>query len=109
MVGEDKPHSVSAVVISSKPSDIISKTRLDSHAVSSVVGYNSYVWRDTGKTVSVSAWTKDAGRINDIPIVDAMVHYECPYSNRQFLLLIYNALYMPNNEVVFFKYSRNSH
>ena len=90
--------NVSALVLSSKSPDRISKTRLDSHAVSTVVGYNAYIWRDTGKTVSVSGWSKGMGSQNDVPIVDAMLLYECPNTNRKYLLMIYNALYQPDND-----------
>ena len=90
--------NVSALVISSQKPDLISKTRLDSHAVSPVVGYNAYIWRDTGKTAGVAGFTKSTGVLEDIPIVDAIVHYECPISQKQYLLMIYNALYIPANE-----------
>ena len=63
-----------------------------------MVGYNAYIFRDTGKTVTVSGFSKATGTLNDIPIVDAMIHYECPFTSKEYLLLIYNALYVPVNE-----------
>ena len=62
-----------------------------------MVGYNAYVWRDTGKTTNVGGFTKAVGVLKNIPIVDAIVCYDCPYSHRVFNLVIYNALYIPEN------------
>ena len=89
---------IAAVNVSNREPDIIAKMRLDSHAVSPVVGYNAYVWRDTGKTISVGGFSKALGRMSSVPIVDAMVTYECPYTNQSYLLVIHNALYVPENE-----------
>ena len=83
--------------VPSRQPDIVAKTRLDSHAVSPVVGYNAYVWRDTGKTISVSGFAKKLGSLPSVPVVDAIVLYECPYDGRKFLLVIHNALYVPDN------------
>ena len=83
--------------VSSREPDFNSKTRLDSHAITPVVGYNTYVWKDTGKTVNVGGFTKALGSLKAVPVVDAIVVYECPYSNQSYLLMIYNALYVAEN------------
>lgn len=87
-----------AVKISDKVPDPVSKVRLDSHAISPVVGYNAYVWRDTGKTVNVGGFTKSLGQMNAVAVVDAIVTYECPYSAKCYLLVVHNALYVGENE-----------
>ena len=80
--------------VSSRQPEIIAKMRLDSHAISPVVGYNTYVWRDTGKTISVGGFTKSLGSLSSVPIVDAIVTYECPYNAKSYLLVVHNALYL---------------
>ena len=89
--------SIHAVNISNRQPDIVSKTRLDSHAITPVVGYNSYVWRDTGKTVNVNGFTESLGQLKSVPVVDAVLLYECPFKNRSYLMVIHNALYVPSN------------
>lgn len=83
--------------ISNRQPDIVSKTRLDSHAITPVVGYNAYVWKDTGKTVNVGGFTKSLGSLKAVPIVDAIVIYECPYTSVEYLMVIHNALYIKEN------------
>ena len=73
------------------------KTRLDSHAVSCVVGYNSHIHQDSGKRINISAFTAAVGKLKDIPIVDAMILYECPYTSKSIILVINNALYVKEN------------
>ena len=38
---------------------------------------------------------KDNGKLNKTPVVDAMVHFQCPFSHREYILIIHNALYVP--------------
>ena len=83
--------------VSNREPDAVAKTRLDSHAITPVVGYNSYVWRDTGKTVNVNGFTKALGQLSSVPIVDAMIVYECPYTGKSYLMMINNALYVGEN------------
>ena len=78
--------------------DPCNKTRLDSHAVSCVVGYNCHIHSDSGKRINISAFTSAVGKLKDIPIVDAMILYECPYTSRSIILVINNALYVKQNE-----------
>ena len=82
------------MVNSKQAPDPFARTELDSHAMSPVVGYNAYVWRDTGKFVDVAPFTASLGKLRRIPIVDAMVHYECPISMKGYIFVIYNAIYV---------------
>ena len=36
---------------------------------------------------------------NNVPIVDAAVAYDCPYQSKTFILLMRNALYIPELEI----------
>ena len=87
-------HNISAVQNNIIPDDF-ARTELDSHAMSPVVGYNSYVWRDTGQFVDVSPFTSSLGKLTRIQVVDALIQYECPLTVKNYILVIYNALYVP--------------
>jgi len=71
-----------------------SRTELDSHANMTVVGKHCYVLRDTGRKANVNAFTPEM-QATDVPIVDAAILYECPYSGKEYLLVIMNALHVP--------------
>ena len=81
--------------------DIESRTDLDSHANMPVVGRHAYIFRYTGKTASVNAFSPDYDPL-ETKIVDAAVLYQCPYTGTATLLVIMNALYVPsmNNNLI---------
>lgn len=72
-----------------------SRTDLDSHANMPVVGQNTYILSDTGKTADVSPFTPDYEPM-EISIVDAAILYQCPYSGKDFILVLRNALHVPS-------------
>ena len=72
------------------------KTELDSHANMIVLGQECFVFEWSGKSCSVNPFTESLGTINDVPIVDAAIAYECPYSHITYVLICRNALYIPN-------------
>ena len=76
--------------------DAQSRTELDSHANMAVVGSESYIIGYTGNTVNVSPFTPDYEALSNIPVVDAAVMYECPYTGMQILIIIRDALYVPS-------------
>ena len=54
----------------------------------------------TKKRVKVSGFTSSLGQPITVPIVHAAVGYDCPYSGKTYMLIIFNALYfceMENN------------
>ena len=71
-----------------------SRTDLDSHANMPVVGSNSKIIRRAGKEVNVSPFTPDYNPIT-LPVVDAAVLYQCPYTGKEYVLIIMNALHVP--------------
>ena len=71
------------------------RKELDSYANMIVVGKNSIIFDDTGKTCTVNAFSESAGKLHNIPIIDAVIAYDCPYQCKTFLLLMRNALYIP--------------
>ena len=50
---------------------------------------------DTGQTAEVNAFTPDYESMQ-VPIIDAAVQYECPYSGTLHVLIIRNALHVPS-------------
>jgi hypothetical protein len=79
--------------------DGLSRTELDSHANMPVVGRNSCIIADTGHIAEVNPFTPDYNSMQ-VPIVDAAIQYECPYSGTSYILVIRNALHvwsMKNN------------
>ena len=65
----------------------MSRTDLDSHVNMVVVGRHAYILSDTGQTADVNLFTPDYESMQ-IPIVDAAVQYECPYSGTLHVLII---------------------
>ena len=75
----------------------ISFTRcdLDSHANMVVCGKHTMVVNNTGKFAEVNGFSPELESLRKVPIVDAAIAYDCPYSMKSYLLLIRNALYVP--------------
>jgi hypothetical protein len=72
-----------------------SRTELDSHANMVVVGKQCLVIEWSGRTASVNPFTPDYDAMTEVPIVDAAVLYECPFSGNEYILLLRNALHVP--------------
>lgn len=72
------------------------RTELDSHANMVVLGRHCFIFEWSGKFCSVNPFTETLGSIKNVPIVDAAILYECPYTQESFVLLCRNALYLPN-------------
>ena len=64
-----------------------------------VVGKHCVIFDDTGKTCTVNAFLESAGKTDNVPIIDATVVYDCPYQCETFILLMQNALYIPELEI----------
>ena len=58
-----------------------------------VVGKHCFVFEHTGKTCDVSAFSPNLP-ITSLPLVDAVIVYDCPYTMQSYLLMIRNALYV---------------
>ena len=60
-----------------------------------VVGKHCTVFDTTGRTCTVNAFSPSAGKVNDVPIVDAAVAYDYPIKGKTYLLLMRNVLHIP--------------
>ena len=76
------------------------RLELDSHANMPVVGKGAHV-EYTGRTADVNAFSPNIAT-SQLPIVDAVVQYDCAHSGQSYLLIIRNALYVPemNNHLI---------
>ena len=70
-----------------------SRTDLDSHADSPVIGHNALIFETHETTVRVKGFTPSLGS-QIVPIVNAAVVYDDITTNKSILLIIYNALYV---------------
>ena len=72
------------------------RTELDSHANMCVLGKHCLLLSDlsTARNVSVGAFAEAAGGLESVPIVDAMIAYDCPRRNQVYLLILQNVLYI---------------
>ena len=87
--------SLIASVESNRDLYAISRSELDNHANMPVVRSHVEIFDDTGKTCTVNSFSESAGKIENIKIVDAVMAYDCPYRAKTFLLLMRNALHVP--------------
>ena len=78
---------------SNESSNSFSRLELDTHANMPVVGRDSYVLSQTGKFAEVNAYDPQQGT-RSIPIVDAALQYDCPYSGKLYILVLHNALHV---------------
>ena len=72
------------------------RTELDSHANMCVMGKHCYLLTEvsTARTVNVGAFSNFAGGLNDVPIVNALLAYNCERTNQVYLLVFKNVLYI---------------
>ena len=72
------------------------RTESDSHANMCVLGKHCYLLTElsTARTVDVGAFSDSAGGLNNVPIVDAMLAYNCERTDQVYLLVFKNVLYI---------------
>ena len=73
-----------------------SRTELDSHANMCVVGKSATIVNTSGRHAEVNAFSPDIESLHKVPIVDAAIAYDCPYSMQTVVFIIRNALYVPS-------------
>ena len=75
-----------------------SSTKLDSHANMVVIGKQAFFFSHSGQYANVRAFTDEVKGIPKVPIVDAVIAYDCPQSGHTYLLVVRNALCVPSME-----------
>ena len=91
-------------IVSSLQNDSISttdserpRTELDSHANMAVLGKHCFVFERTGRHCDVSAFSPTI-ETTSLPIVDAVIVYDCPFRLQSYLLMVRNAIYVAEME-----------
>ena len=67
---------------------------MDSHAKMVVIGAKGTIIQKTGKYADVNGFSSDVGTMSRVPIVDAVLAYDCPISGKTTLLVARNALFV---------------
>ncbi len=88
--------TISSVETICEDDSLGSRSELDSHANMVVVGRNAYIINVSGRTADVSPFSPDYNALQKVPIVDAAIAYDCPFSNCTHILLLHNALHVPS-------------
>jgi hypothetical protein len=94
-------HVAAMIVSSLTDSDLVTntseqvnpRTKLDSHANMFVAGKHAFVLARSGQTASVKAFSPDLAEL-ELPIVDCALRYDCPYSNRSYILVVQHVLHV---------------
>ena len=73
-------------------------TQLDSHTNMVVVGSYASVFGHSGKSADVRSFSSDYSKLEFVPIVDAVIAYDCPYSMTTYILAVKNALHVLSME-----------
>ena len=73
-------------------------TQLDSHANMVVVGQHATVFGHSGKSADVRPFSNDCSKLESVPIVDAAMAYDCPFTMKTYILAVKNALHVPTME-----------
>ena len=72
------------------------RSDFDSHANMIVLGKECYIISRSGRYAEVNAFSQEVGRIENVPIIDAAVAYDCPFTNVTYILIARNVLYVPS-------------
>lgn len=68
------------------------RSDFDSHANMIVLGKECYIISRSGRYAEVNAFSQEVGRIENVPIIDAAVAYDCPFTNVTYILIARNVL-----------------
>ena len=74
--------------------NLVSTTELDSHANMCVFGSNCWIAAKTGRSIDVGAFAEQAGGLENVPVVDVIVAYDCLRTGQVFLFIAKNVLYV---------------
>ena len=76
--------------------DELSRTDLDYHNNVLIVGKHASIINDTSRKSEVSPFTPDYESLSKVPIVDASIRYNYLHSGETYLLIVRNALSVPD-------------
>ena len=67
---------------------------LESHANLVMIGAQGTIIQKTGRYTDVNEFSSYVGTLSRLPIVDAAIAYDCPFSGRTILMVARNTLYV---------------
>ena len=85
---------VGTTQVSNDQAEYVSRTEFDTHANMAVIGKHAYILAKSGKTVDVSPFTPNYKPMS-APIVDAALQYDDPFTGKQYILVVRNAIHVP--------------
>ena len=59
-----------------------------------VLGPDCFLFECSGRTCEVHPFTDTLELVNNVPIVDAAIAYDCPYTHHTYVILCKNTLYV---------------
>ena len=62
------------------------------------MGRQATIIQETGQFADVNSFSSEAGTLPRVPIVDAVISYDCPFSLKSYLLVAKNALFVQSME-----------
>ena len=62
------------------------------------VGRDCYIVSRSRKVIDVATLAEAAGSLSQVLIVDATIAYNCPQTNKRYILIVRNALYVESME-----------
>ena len=68
--------------------DLKGRTKLDSHANMVVVGKHCWVKYRSKQSVDISAYADGIKGLKNVPIVDALLSYDCKRTMKTYLLVV---------------------
>jgi len=71
-------------------------TELDYHTNIVMVGDECIIFHNTGITCTVNAFTESSGKLEQVPIIDDDVSYDCLFQAKYYILLVRNAFHVPD-------------
>ena len=74
------------------------KSEPDSHTNVIVLEKHCFVFEWYGKSCTVNLFNYCLGSVKDVPIIDAVIAYDCPYFYKCYIIIFHNFLYLPNME-----------
>ena len=92
------PHLIQRIQVTDASSGRLRRgtgtTKLDSHANMVVIGAQGAIIKNMGNYADVNGFSPDVGTMSRVPIVDAVLGYDCPIYGKTTLLVARNALFV---------------
>ena len=71
-----------------------SRTELDTHADTCVVGKDCLITHEYDRLVSVTGYDPNQGKVKDLKVVSAAIAYDCPDTGEVIIIKINQAIYI---------------